>query len=286
MSSSSLSALILSALKRRQGLTDMSNRHSLEPPKSSSSRLSKDDRSVKERVDILITRLDRTKDILLHECSKGDRFGNLALGTLEKTLKELVPAIKLIEQSSDIKEESQQSPVHPISKEQPVTSKERKEEEEDIAPSRDLRNGRGTHEQREDEASCHTRPDRLAKSDSIRVVDNEISPPLSRSHSSTTKRDDPLPPKTTTSLILKIFPPLESSPVNPTLLIDKPILLPLFLPPLVLFQFLVPLHASRRTLPFIERRRMYPRQGPRFRNSSIEQRTPFHLRSTSRKNLN
>jgi len=139
----------------------------------------------------LITRLDRTKDILLHECSKGDRFGNLALGTLEKTLKELVPAIKLIEQSSDIKEESQQSPVHPISKEQPVTSKERKEEEEDIAPSRDLRNGRGTHEQREDEASCHTRPDRLAKSDSIRVVDNEISPPLSRSHSSTTKRDDP-----------------------------------------------------------------------------------------------
>ncbi|GAA6018968.1 hypothetical protein JCM11491_005697 [Sporobolomyces phaffii] len=71
-------------------------------PTPSSRRPSKEDRSVKERIDVLVERLDRAKDILLVDCARGDRFGVLALGTLERNLKELVPVIKLIEQSRSI----------------------------------------------------------------------------------------------------------------------------------------------------------------------------------------
>ncbi|GAA5912652.1 uncharacterized protein JCM6883_005341 [Sporobolomyces salmoneus] len=85
------------------------------PPLKPSSRPSaKEDRTVKERVEILLERLDRTKDVLVHDCSRGDRFGLLALGTLERTLKELVPVVKMIEQSRDavVEKEERDSKKH------------------------------------------------------------------------------------------------------------------------------------------------------------------------------
>ncbi|GAA5825041.1 hypothetical protein JCM5353_001156 [Sporobolomyces roseus] len=176
----------------------MSTRSSLEPPPkstSSSSRLSKEDRSVKERVDILITRLDRTKDILLHECSKGDRFGNLALGTLEKTLKDLVPAIKLIEQSSNIKEEIRQPDVDTRSKDQAGSSQDQQEEEEELVLSRDHRKRMNAITERDDTSSRRSRGSSAFQTVVTGDSARDPSPPPSRSRSSTTKYDDPLPSK-------------------------------------------------------------------------------------------
>ncbi|GAA5939821.1 uncharacterized protein JCM15063_004312 [Sporobolomyces koalae] len=64
-------------------------------------RPSKEDRSVQERVEIPLDRLDRTRDILKHDCTRQDQFGTLALGIVERSLKDLLPTIKLVEQSRD-----------------------------------------------------------------------------------------------------------------------------------------------------------------------------------------
>jgi hypothetical protein len=87
---------------------------------------------MKERIDVLIERLDRTKDILLHDCSKGDAFGSLALGTLERNLKELVPVIKLIEQSRIIKKKEVKLEMNELEKEeQEEEEKERRHSKEE-----------------------------------------------------------------------------------------------------------------------------------------------------------
>jgi len=87
---------------------------------------------MKERIDVLIERLDRTKDILLHDCSKGDAFGSLALGTLERNLKELVPVIKLIEQSRIIEKKEVKLEMNELEKEeQEEEEKERRHSKEE-----------------------------------------------------------------------------------------------------------------------------------------------------------
>ncbi|GAA5980974.1 hypothetical protein JCM5350_004785 [Sporobolomyces pararoseus] len=105
-----------------------SSSSTLRPPSSSSSRPFKEERTIRERIDILLERLDRTKQILIDDCSKGDRFGLLALGTLERNLKELVPVIKLIEQSRISGKEEEEVRAKQVVKEE--TSRLRKEEEE------------------------------------------------------------------------------------------------------------------------------------------------------------
>lgn len=97
------------------------------PSSSSTLRPPKEERTIRERIDILLERLDRTKQILIDDCSKGDRFGLLALGTLERNLKELVPVIKMIEQSRIPGKEEERSAERVVREE---TSRLRKEEEE------------------------------------------------------------------------------------------------------------------------------------------------------------
>ncbi|GAA5967157.1 hypothetical protein JCM3765_001548 [Sporobolomyces pararoseus] len=152
---------------------DSSSSSTLRPP--TSSRPSKEDRTTKERIDVLLERLDRTKDILVHDCSKGDRFGLLALGTLERNLKELVPVIKMIEQSRSVGKEEVE-----VNRAQEEESRSRKAEEQEERP-RSRSNATSVFEDRPSETRRPANGRTAARHDDTPI---EILPPTSSRRSS------------------------------------------------------------------------------------------------------